>query len=413
MPLLTWVLLAFLITFLWFFIVPVFYDPSGKMQFINYIRTISPIGIDFRVTAGDAAAWLHSGSVPPILYPPLALVFFAPFALMGLDVGYRILTLIILACYIVVTLILPPRISRARGISALVILLFATGILSYGLQFELERGQWNLIAFTLCLVAVWLFHLHPKARWIAYVLFTLAVQLKLYPAIFVFALVDQWSDWKNSIRRFVGLGLANILALFVLGLGPIQAMLGSQAEISASHSALPFNLSISSFVLHILSLHTLPHKRIIIWMQSNAWFPELLLIGFFAVCLAIVIWRAHRDGIGGFDPYLFMVCTIGALMIPSISFDYKLALLPASTALLVPALESLETGRHRVWLILLTLALFISYSSTLYPELNRPEWLRYIFPMLFVLLLATTLLSLLSSPMPSEPAAEPPVASTP
>ncbi|HEX8991960.1 MAG TPA: glycosyltransferase family 87 protein [Anaerolineales bacterium] len=406
LPLLTWVLVGFLITFLAFFIVPVFFDPSQVMQFSRYIRTMQPIGNDFRVTVSYASAWLHSGTLPPILYPPLTLVFFAPLALVSPDIGYRVVTLLILACYVLATFVLPQSLSRSKGLSAFSMLIFVTGLVSYGLQFELERGQWNLIAFTLSLVAVWLFHAHPKRRWLAYLFFTVAVQLKLYPAIFVLALVDRWSDWKRNLVQFAGLGLVNIAALFIFGFGPIQSMLSSQSSSHASHSAIPFNLSISSFVLYILSMHWLPHKRIILWVQANSWLPKLLLLGLFIACLIVVIWGALKRGREGFDPYVFMVCSIGALIIPSISYDYKLAFLPASVVLLEPAMLSFRPGGNRIGLILLTLLFSIAYSCTLYPEFSRPEWLRYLQPALLLVLLITSLWSVLGPGTPSEPLPE-------
>ncbi len=406
LPLLTWVLVGFAITFLLFFIVPVFYDSSQMMQFSRYIRAMRPIGIDFRVVASDASGWLHSGSLPRSLYPPLTLVFFAPFALISPDAGYRVVTLLILACYALATLLLPQSINRSKGLSSFSMLIFVTGLISYGLQFELERGQWNLIAFTLCLAAIWLFHAHPKRRWLAYLFFIVAVQLKLYPAIFVLALVDRWSEWKRNLIRFAGLGLANIAALFVFGFGPIQSMLGSQSATDASHSAIPYNLSISSFVLYILSLPWLPHKRIIMWVQANNWLPKLILLGFVAICLVVVIWQAWKRGREGFDPYVFMACTIGALLIPSISYDYKLVLLPASVVLLEPAMPSFRPGGNRLWLILTTLLFAVAYSCALYPEFSRPEWLRYLLPALLLVLVITTVWSVVNPGTPAEPLAE-------
>ena len=145
----------------------------------------------------------------------------------------KFLTLITLLCYVVVTLVLPRRINKQKSIPALSMLIFVTGLVSYGLQFELERGQFNVIAFTLCLGAIYIFHNHPKSRWLAYLFFTISVQLKLYPAIFVFALIEDWSDWKGNIKRIVGLGILNLAALFMFRIGssylqPLGALVNSR-----------------------------------------------------------------------------------------------------------------------------------------------------------------------------------------
>ena len=58
---------------------------------------------------------------------------------------------------------------------------FVTGLTSHGLQFELERGQFNVVAISLCLLAVYIFHYQVKYRHFGYLLFLVAVQLKVYP----------------------------------------------------------------------------------------------------------------------------------------------------------------------------------------------------------------------------------------
>ena len=179
LPLMTWILSGFFITYCCFFIGPVFFDPSHNMQFNQYIAVLSPIGHDYRSIVLSSATLLQLGTVPRILYPPITLIFFAPFTFLNYSAGYKIFTLIILLSYVLVTLILPRRITKQKGISGFVMLIFATGMISYGLQFELERGQWNLIAFTLSLTAIYLFHNYPRLRWLAYFLFSISVQLKL------------------------------------------------------------------------------------------------------------------------------------------------------------------------------------------------------------------------------------------
>jgi hypothetical protein len=221
------------------------------------------------------------------------------------------------------------------------------------------------------------------------------VQLKLYPAIFVFALIEDWSDWKNSIKRFIGLGLVNTTALFIFGAGNILSTFGAQGSMESSHIGRPFNLSISSLVLHILSLDSLPHKRIVLWLQANSLVPELFLAVFFVVCFLIILWQAHKRGSKGFNPYVFMACTIGILIIPSISFDYKLAVLPASVVLLIPAILALDGSGNNLLLNLFMFLFSMAYSSTLYPFMYKPHWLQFNQPALLLILTICTIFSCL------------------
>ena len=208
-PLLAWMILGFLTTFILFFIRPVFFDPSLTMKFYQYILVLTPIGHDFRDIVSSSYAWFRFGIVPSTLYPPLTLIFFVPFTFVSYETGYEILIGIILICYLSTTLIFSRWINQHKETSAFVILIMVTGLISYGFQFELERGQWNLIAFSFSVAAIYLFHRKPKYRWLAYLLFSISVQLKLFPAIFVFTLIEDFSDWKNNIKRIVGLGVIN------------------------------------------------------------------------------------------------------------------------------------------------------------------------------------------------------------
>ena len=393
LPLLTWVLLGFFITFLSFFIVPTFFDSSQRMQFNHYIPAILPIGNDFRITVASSSAWLHSGPVSQIVYPASTLIFFLPFTLLDYEAGYKILLLITLLCYVLITLILPQWISKQKSISALSMLIFVAGLVSYGLQFELERGQFNIIAFTFCLSAIYIFHNHPKRRWLAYLFFTISVQLKLYPAIFVFALIEDWSDWKGNIKRIVGLGILNTAALFVFGSDLVLTAIGSIGKFQANLPGRVYSLSILSFSMRILSIGFLSHTPVFLWLQANSWLPQSLLFVFFAVCFLTILWQAYKRNSKSFNPCVFFACTIGACIIPGLSYDYKLSLLPASVILLIPVLGDFGQGDNKILIVFLTLLFSIAYSSTLYPYTSKPEDLRYNFPALFVLLIICTILS--------------------
>jgi Glycosyltransferase family 87 len=399
LPLITWVLLGFFLTFLLFFVIPVFLDPSLTIQFRPNLTIITPIGHDFRIIVSASSTWLQTGVAPAILYPPLTLLFFALFTFFSLETGYKILLLIILICFIFSTLAVPLWFNRAKDLSAFSMLILVTGFGSYGLEFEMERGQWNLIAFAFCLAGIYLFHRQPKYRWLAYVLFSISVQLKLYPAIFVFVLIDDWSDWKNNLKRIVALGLINIAALFILGINPILNSIGSLTGPNVQDLGLgtPLNHSITSFVLFIRSSDLLqslfPLKAGRAWLSALGWIAQLLLIALFLLCFMIILRRESKKGFQGFDPYVFLACTVGALVLPSLSFDYKLSILPACILLSIPNTALFRGGKNSLGICLLAFVFSAAYSSTLYSYTNKPQLLQNNLPALLILLLVTTILS--------------------
>ena len=396
LPLIDWVLFGFLFTFIALFVVPVYLNPASTMKFYQYIPVLSPIGHDFRDIVSSSYTWFHFGTVPTTLYPPFTLIFFAPFTWLSYEVGYKILAGLILACYLFTTWILPRRMNNHTNTSAFALLIAVTGILSYGFQFELERGQWNLIAFSFCLASIYLFHKQPKYRWLAYLLFTLSVQLKLFPAIFVLTLIDDLSDWKSNLRRIFALGGINILALFILGPDPIFKTVMSLNRFSPGASS-HFNHSLVSFTLFLFSKGVLPQKRLVLWLTANEWLPELLLFALFGSCFLIILSREFKRKATGFSPYIFLACFIGACIIPSISFDYKLSMLPACIAISIPEILLSEDGRQRPLVVILAFVFSAAYSFMLFSYINKPRILENDFPELLLILIISTILSVMRS----------------
>jgi hypothetical protein len=402
LPLTTWVLLGFFITFLSFFVAPIFFDPSKRMQFTRYLPALAPIGNDFRINVFNSFSWLHAKALFGFVYPSFTLIFFSPFTLLDYGTAYKTIVSIILLCYVLVTLAFPIWINKQRDLPALSMLIFVTGLVSYGMQFELERGQFNVIALAFCLGSIYIFHNHPGRRWLAYLFFTISIQLKLYPAMFVFTLIEDWSDWKGNIKRIVGLGFLNIAALFILGW---DLVLTAIKDINGFQAALPgrvYSLSILSFSMRILSIGFLSAPGFS-WLQANSWLAQFLLFSFFGFCFLIIIRQAYKLNSKGFNPCVFFACMIGACIIPGLSYDYKLSLLPASVVLLIPVLRYTEQGRNKFIIIILTLLFSIAYSSTLYPYVSKPGIFQYNFPALMIMLVICTIVSFVRTGELAEP----------
>jgi hypothetical protein len=111
--------------------------------------------------------------------------------------------------------------------------------------------------------------------------------------------------------------------------------------------------------------------------------------------IAVVLrraWRARGDGV---NPYLLLALTIGALVIPSISNDYKLPVLaPALSIFLVSGGSPKDTGRKSIFYSLVLL-ISLSYSITTFSLGLRPPLLDNSFPILFGILAFTTMAYLL------------------
>ena len=390
----TLVLLVFIITVIVFFILPVFLNPSHEMQFFNYVPTMNPIGNDFRDAQTILRAWNESGRTEysGLIYPPLANIILGVFQNIDLVTGYTLITCLSLACFLLMTLVFPPLLRKKKKITTLQMLLLITGLFSYGFQFELERGQFNVITLFFCFLAIWIFHSHPKYRILAYLFLSLAIQLKVYPAIFILLLIDDWRDWKGIIKRFLGLGLFNFALLFVLGLNFFNHFI----RLMSGYGTHPFiwigNHSIISYVSQFIQLHENFE------LVDYAKYIQIFLFVVVLSCILLILFWSYRRNKKGVNPYLLLACTIGALIIPSTSHDYTLPLLiPAVIFLFDWFDDRLNLKPAGIGQLLLMLLLSGFYFITLFPETNKNHLiLQNNFPTLLGMLVATTILAFLT-----------------
>ena len=391
LPALIWVMLGALPAFILFFIVPAFFDPTLRIQYpVDYIRQIVPIGIDFQSMLSAVDIWLKGGQNTQVVFAPLVNVLFAPLLLIKYPASYCILTFITLASYLALSLLAALMIDGRN--KPLIAFIAAISILSYGLMFELERGQTYTLSFALCLLAIYLFHWQRDLRWLAYLLFCISVQMKFYPALFVLLLVDDWRDWKNILLRFAGLGLANFLLLFIFGIPYFSAFLTHVTSSVQSGEVAVANHSIQSFVSMLSSSEwDLFRGESALWMEQNSGLLSSLLYIYFFVCFAVVLVGAWVRNRPGFDPDLLMVCVVGSLVLPSVNHDYTLPLLTAPFALAVAGWHVHDHSAPKTLTIILTLAASFAYSVVLIPHVFKPLYLGNSLPMLFIILTVVTL----------------------
>ena len=399
LPIMVWVFTGFLIVYILLFIVPMFLRPSMQMNyFTGYIPNLIPIGNDLTVMVDLIKGWVAGNQSPYTIqfYPPLTYILFAPLLLLENPLAlYRFFTLFTFLSYCLLTLVLPLKIIDKKHFM-LALLLFITGLFSYGFQFELERGQYNVFTFLLCLTSMYIFHYHPKYRPLAYILFSLSVQLKLYPAIFMVMFVDDWRDWKKTLLRFAAIGLFNLLLFFAMGYQTFWDFIRSVTAQVVNPSWIGvWNHSISSFVSVVRQdgLGLIPFETLRVF-RHNAGSVEALLILAFAVLFLNALLIFHLRKKSGLDPYLLLACMIGALILP-ISYDYTLSILTAPMLLFLAGSSDMKSIKYKLVFVLLILGISIAYFSILIPYNFRPYVLQNSFPLLFLVLILATLLNFL------------------
>jgi hypothetical protein len=376
---LVWVLLGFVLVYSTTFVPETFLNPERAMRDIAYVPNLNPVGIDLRWIMEYSRTWATDPAAVPTGYTPFATIFFTPLALLSEELAYFLITLSTLVAFGFITALLPHWITRQATLSSLTALLLVIGMLSYGFYFELERGQFNAITMALVGGALVLFRTQPRWRWVAYGLFTIAAQLKLFPLVFIVFLVDDWQAWRANIVRFVGLAVVNIALLFVFG----QPLLQDFVEVQRYIAERPFywvaNHSIASYLTYTLRLEPLNYFTL---LEMALWLGLGLGCSWF--------WVYRRPHIRN-EATLFLVCTTIALVFPALSHDYKLTILGAALGIFYLAFTEENywqalTPPHRVLHGICFMLMMAAYTVTTLSFWSKPPLLDQNTPLLFVVM---------------------------
>jgi hypothetical protein len=397
-PVLVWVLVGFLVAYVLFLVVPMFLNSVLRMEYFSrYIPDRYPIGHDLITLLNSTRGWYLENQSPfqVNFYPPFSFIFFAPLLLVDhYPTLYTFFTLFNVLTYCFLTFSLPVKMTDNRNLP-LVLLFFITGLTSYGFQFELERGQYNVLTFLLCLWAIYLFHYHPKYRLFAYLLFSISIQFKLYPAIFIVMLVDDWKAWKSILVRFAGIAAFNFLLLFSMGSQMFLDFLRAVAvQMSTPGWSWNGNHSIHAFVVNLAKDgYRIVGANTLEVIRQNSGTIETVLFVMFLILFGAALLIAYRRNQPGIDPYLLMACMIGALVIP-ISNDYTLSILAVPVALVLGSIPETKSAARKLVSIAMSLSISFCYASTLMPFKYKPYYLNNAFPPLFLILIFVTVLNL-------------------
>ena len=309
------------------FILPVFLNAGHAMVFPRTVPTLKPAGADLQQMVVFSRDWLQTGR-PGSCYPALTALLFAPLAGLSQPAAHAVMTAVTLLAFLSVVVVLPLRVFP-RADRAAVAAVAVAGLFSYGLQFELERGQYNVLAAACTAWAVYLFHrgTFRGARWAACGLFCAAVQMKLYPAIFAVALAKDARAWKANLARWAGLGAVNAALLFLLGPEVFADFLRLVRQQAVEPYVWAGNHSMMSFAAQIGAAWVLPACAAV-----------------FGLCLLRVLARQVRPGGPGPFAALILVAGLGAMLIPAVSHDYKLTVFTLAFAFYAAAAAPARGG---------------------------------------------------------------------
>ncbi len=226
--------------------------------------------------------------------------------------------------------------------------------------------------------------------------------MKIYPAILIVMFIKDWRDWKGNIRRMTGLLFFNIALLFVLGpnlfkdfLAAVKGQQGFAAASTVSHALKGYVAYLTYEGWKFLSSSAVSMIR---QYQGQM---ELLLLAVLVLCFLLVLFSSYRQGRPGLNANLLVISTICAMVIPSISNNYKLPILTAPMAILWCSMTLPAQGWRKVLSILLLIMTSVAYWSIQYPPRMKPLVVSHNFPALFAIAIMATVLTFVAPRNPT------------
>ena len=378
----TLAILGYVLSYIVTYVRYTYFAGSETMRFPTDMLTMTPPCNDLYVSAKYAIQTLHAGTIKgvPFVYSPLFVIIYSPLSLFEFSTLRWMSFTSIIACYCIIAFIFPRYWKGCALTSPTALLIIFTGFLSYGMRFELERGQWNVQTLFLCFAGLAI--KDSKNPWIiflSYLLFSISVHLKLYPLLFVIGFIIPEEGWIKNSKRLITLGLLNVVLLFIMGGSFLKEYLHTLTQYAGSPSVWISNISLYAFIIQI-SAYT--H----IGLGGLKVLNNLYIIVFFGT-IAMALYK----GLRGDNSIVLFLIVIGATLFPTVSFDYKIILITLCAAFFFSTYEIISTqkligkrgsgnqisfslsGSTLLEYLSLGLIVFV-YPYTLYSYVYKADW---------------------------------------
>jgi len=364
-----WAILAgYSVSFLSIYVYHTYFAGAAVMRFFQDVPAMKEgIGFDLLVNTESCSRCFREGirSDGTMYFSPLFVILF--YTLSRIDpVTLRWASCAItLFSYVAVCLMLPRFWNGSSRVSCSSLFIMATGLTSYGLRFDLERGQWNAVAMLLTFLALVLKRSQRReTRYLGYSLFILAVHLKLWPLIFIIGFATPNAGWKTNVRRFLLFIAANVALLFLLGPTFLKAYLITLTKRVGDPYLWFGNLSLYSFTEQV--------------SEAHGWNPYFLACASWAFTITYIltlIFVFYRQWDGD-NILVLILCLLGALLFPTTSHEYKLLLLTMGLALFFACYRFAYIGMSLCAITERIAVLFIAmcYPVTLFSYVYKSTW---------------------------------------
>ena len=129
----------------------------------------------------------------------------------------------------------------------------------------------------------------------------------------------------------------------------------------------------------------------------DAWSVQVLVLAIVLTSALVILLASMSRKRAGVDGALLLACTVLALVLPTVSHDYTLALLAGPMAIYLGQVGTFTDPKRQAVTNILVLILSLTYSSTLFSYVYKPAWLGNNLPMLVIMLVVVAVMTRVSA----------------
>ncbi len=315
----TCVLVGFIFAFIWYYCVVQY---GGVVTYPQSTFLFNPGDKfhDFRASY-QAARSLKPYDSDTAVYPPFAYVSLFPFAILKDKLAHAFYLITVIVASLAYLYHQIPALDRMQRFQNALIFSF----MSYPFLFLLDRGniEWNVVALQTLFLHLYFKGNNPK--WATRAL-TLAAAIKPYPLIFIALLVGD-RKYREAVKVVAGAIFLNIASLFIFHGNAVETFHQFTSNLHRVHQEIvAYRLlmlhSSSLFSFLRLALSPIFEGFLTEIPAQMTWLHQLYLpiavvlislIGFTAAFVEKTPWKR------------IALLVLGELLLPEISFDYKLS----------------------------------------------------------------------------------------
>jgi hypothetical protein len=339
-----------------------------------------PTGIDFRDGLYDPA---RAFSTARSGWPPLTLFLGRPFTWVSFSTGYVIQVCLLVALAVAAAVLSAKLAMRAAFLSygsgrgrkvdaPLLALVMGFWLMtSYGFMYEIERGNIDLYALALSLLAVWLMLRSPRSAWLPAVVLAAAIGLKLYPAILLVMLF-----WRYRWRALLPAVVTTLAVLLIAGPADLRHSAAALTSIQVNVHAEWWGQDSATAMAHVLRNKTS-------WAPSWILYPLLVVpLGLWASTMVVLVrrgWNDHGAVLAA------AACVPLMAVVPAVSNDYRLVLCVFPLVVLAAVVATMKREPGATWAVLFGALAFLMMSLARSTMLVAPSLQASKYTLLVVL----------------------------